>query len=244
MNQTQQKIQVGQRVHCILGGGKDGTVVHIDGEQNPDGCESLGGGAIVMGGNAYFDIVWDNGTESRKVPEAIIRGVQWRIYDEIATQDDIAAAFNRVEREKARKEEDAEAEAETIDNERARLLSAPEYAKLERREGSKKSDHALAAANIRRELKTAFPGYRIKVRSRTFSMGDAVDAYVLGVQPECVDSVLKTAREIVSKYQEGNFDGMEDLYTYTRGVGRVFSALFGGSKYVHANVRTPDQIEW
>ena len=74
-----QTIQQGQRVHCILHGGKDGTVVAIHGEQQPETIEQLAGGAIVMGGVANFDIVWDSGAKSPMVPESIIHGVQWKI---------------------------------------------------------------------------------------------------------------------------------------------------------------------
>ena len=41
--------------------------------------------------------------------------------------------------------------------------------KLEIKPESKKSDHAIAAANIRRELRAAFPGHKFTVRSDSYT---------------------------------------------------------------------------
>ena len=96
---------------------------------------------------------------------------------------------------------------------------------LETTENSKKSSHALAAANIRRELKSAFPGIKFSVRSDCYSGGDSVDIrWELGPTSREVDA-------ITNKYQEGSFDGMVDLYTYDS--DHSWTGKYGGAKYVH-----------
>lgn len=87
-----------------------------------------------------------------------------------------------------------------------------------------KSRHALAAANIRRELRAAFPAHKFTVRSDSYSNGDSINIrWTLG-PTECEISA------ITGKYQTGSFDGMVDLYTYD--TDRTFTATHGGSKYV------------
>ena len=68
------------------------------------------------------------------------------------------------------------------------------------------SSHAATAKEIRKELKKAFPGQKFKVRSDSFSMGNAVRiSWINGVTEDAVE-------EITNKYQYGHFNGMEDMY--------------------------------
>jgi len=69
--------------------------------------------------------------------------------------------------------------------------------------------HAETAKAIRKELKTNFPGIKFRVRSESFSMGDAVNiSWTDGPNRESVEKV-------VDKYQYGHFDGMTDSYNYS-----------------------------
>jgi hypothetical protein len=96
--------------------------------------------------------------------------------------------------------------------------------KLETKATSKKSDHALAAANIRRELAQAFPTIKFAIRSKSYSGGDSVDIrWSLGPTSKAVEA-------ITNKYQEGSFNGMIDLYEYSS--DRTFTATHGSAKYV------------
>ena len=98
---------------------------------------------------------------------------------------------------------------------------------LETKDNSKKSSHALAAANIRRELKAAFPGIKFSVRSDSYSGGDSVDIrWELGPTSREVDA-------ITNKYQEGSFDGMVDLYTYDS--DDSWTRKHGGAQYVQTS---------
>lgn len=83
------------------------------------------------------------------------------------------------------------------------------------------SDHALAAKNIRKELKALSPKTKFSVTSSSFSMGDSVHA-------EYTDGPAWTkANEIVKKYEYGDFDGMVDLYSNKKN----FDGSKGSTKY-------------
>jgi len=69
-----------------------------------------------------------------------------------------------------------------------------------------KSTQAQVAAIIRKELKRN--SIQAVVKSRSFSMGDAVDVTIYNQPPH----VVKAIDEFCSKYQYGHFNGMEDIY--------------------------------
>ena len=104
------------------------------------------------------------------------------------------------------------------------LAHGAAWAYLEQIDNTKKSRHALAAANIRKELKRAFPGVRFSVRAKSFSGGTSVD---IGWGDGPTGAQVKP---IISKYEEGNFNGMEDIYDYDR--DNMWVGIFGGAKYV------------
>lgn len=84
---------------------------------------------------------------------------------------------------------------------------------------------AHAAKNIRIELKKA--GIKAEsVRSRTFSGGDSID---VRLPHDASDDVLVAAKAIAGKYQAGHFNGMEDIYEYSRS---AWTEVFGDAKYV------------
>lgn len=90
---------------------------------------------------------------------------------------------------------------------------------------------AQAAKAIRQELKAKFPNVTFKVRSRNFSMGDAVDIYYTDAMPS------KEVDAVVHKYQEGHFDGMTDMYEYDNMCKDMPQA-----KYVHVNREITPEI--
>jgi hypothetical protein len=91
---------------------------------------------------------------------------------------------------------------------------------------SAKNDALVAAAkNIRKELAAAFAGVKFSVKSSRYSGGDSIDiSWVDGPTTAQVD-------EIADKYQGGDFNGMDDSYTYRR---NDWIRTFGDAKYVHA----------
>lgn len=86
-----------------------------------------------------------------------------------------------------------------------------------------RSAHAAGAANLRRELKDAFPGIKFRVTAKSYTGGSSINIkWEFGPQTKAVE-------DIADKYQECDFDGMQDLETYRRG---TFAAVFGGASYV------------
>jgi len=85
--------------------------------------------------------------------------------------------------------------------------------KTERKEsnkGKRLTGSAACADAIREELKKIFPTVKFSVRSETFSMGDAVRiGWTDGPTTKQVD-------ELTGKYQDGYFDGMQDMYIYNK----------------------------
>lgn len=210
-------VVVGQRVHCIMYGGKDGTVVNIHGTQDAKSCKSLHG-VGVRGGRAHFDIIWDNGTESRQIPESLLRSsVQWRVYSEIFTADQITIAKTTLEAETNRRN------LEKLENQRKWDLEVVElkakYPNLKQQQ-DEPSAPKRAIANIRIELKEKWPKVKFSVRKDGYNTLN-----ISWIDGPTVDQV----ENITAKYKEGYFDGMEDIY---RNVATPFNTLFGDLKYI------------
>jgi hypothetical protein len=215
MNQA--TISKGQKVYSGLCGGRNGIIFNIHGQQSPSSIRSIsGGGCIVMGGIAEFDIVFESGTISRMIPESIVRGVQWEIYDEIASQDEIDAALMFAQAEDIRKTEEERLGA--IEREKSRISFREQHPELETT-GGKKSGGVLCAANIRKELKKAFPGIKFYIHSDYSS-----------VNIHWTDGpTAKELKAITDKYENGSFDGMTDCYNYA---SDAWNDVFGGVNYV------------
>lgn len=71
-----------------------------------------------------------------------------------------------------------------------------------------KTTVAKAAKAIKAELKKAYPGVKFSVTSENFSMGNAVRIYYTD------GPISSNIQKLVSKYQYGSFNGMEDIYEY------------------------------
>lgn len=210
------KVVVGQRVHSILYGGRDGIVTRIHGEQAPQTIGSIGG-FMSYGGRASFDIVFDDHF-SNQLPESVMRGVQWRIYDEVATADEIKEAIATAEAAIARKAAERKAAEERRAAEREKhKTDNPHLLKFADRPGWTRG--RLAATNIRTELKKAFPKVKFKVTS------DRNSVNVSWTDGPAYDVVNK----LVGKYQGGSFNGMEDIYEDNPDA--TFGQVFGDPDY-------------
>lgn len=212
---NQQQIQVGQRVHCILYGGTDGTVVAINGDQGLGRVSrQLGNGVIVTGGVCFLDVVWDKGSQSRGVPEAILRGVQWRVYDDVVDAAAVADAIARAAIYDADMKAKGDAAAQAMRDAMAAarvaglklgLMPADDF-----RAAGKRG--TAAAYNLRLQLKAA----GIKVVSMR---GD-----YNSIRIQVADAAqCDRAKQIAAPYKAGSFDGMSDCYDYDPSAwGRVF----------------------
>jgi hypothetical protein len=177
------------------------------------------GGIMVHGGSAEFDIVWENGTESRKIPETLVRtSVQWRILDELASMDEITAMRGYAILEKQRRTDEAEAKHQAFVAEVQLLREAPEYKHLT--QGGDEYSGTLAAKNMRAELKRSFPKTKFSVRKR----------YHGSVDVEWMDGPpTEAVKAITNKYVSADFNGMEDIENLSAG---PWNQVFGGSKYI------------
>ena len=231
------KLCVGRRVHCILYGGKDGTIIRVHGTPAPETVQQLAGGAVVMGGRADVDVTWDDGTESRRVPESIVMGCQWQLYDEVRSRDDVLRAIHHAEQTEAklRDEEAARAEQHAHDKAEAIAELQREYPWAKADDG-KTTPWARAASNLRRELKLAFPGVKFAVRSKSYSMGNSISVHwTLG-------PTTKEVEAVAGKYQGGHFDGMEDIYENDHSaMGEAVDIVLGQAKYVSCSREIGDE---
>ena len=212
-------IEVGMRVHWDLYGSKDGTIYNITGEQRPETVRSLHDGLMVTGGNASFDVVWDEGSYSNAVSEAIIRGCQWHINpEETRSLIEIEMAKRHADNVIKQKEEAAKevARIRELDKEVMRL-SKPHLKTVEKYSGGKQ-----CAKNMRIELKRAFKGIK-------FSVTSSYDSVNVRWTDGPIDEQVEA---IVERYENGRFNGMEDIYEYN---SSPFNDVFGGVKYVFCN---------
>lgn len=141
-------IVVGTRVNCVLHWTGRGIVSAVHGEQP---------------GTATFDVVFENGEISRGLSENVIRGVQWSILSEIATDAEIAGALAHAEQIATDRKQTDEDSARRIADEVDRLRTDPAYRNLV--QGDDHHSGKIAIQNIRTELKAAFPRVRFSVRN-------------------------------------------------------------------------------
>ena len=220
---------IGQHVHCTLYGGRDGIIVAIHGKQSPQSSRAIFGGVGVTGGNADFDIIWSDGTESFRIPEALAcSSVQWRIRDQVATAEEIAAARAGVvvrKAEEAAKQADAD-KAYALARDEA-IARHPHLTRLA--EGQYGGGGKHAAKNLRVELKAAFP----KVK---FSVTSDYDSIRVRWSDGPTDSQVSA---IADRYCNGGFDAMQDMSYSTP---TAFTNLFGGARYITCNREVSDAL--
>lgn len=221
MSEANHMIQIGQRIHCALYGGKNGTVVRIHGEQDPGSVRNIFGNVGVAGGRAEMEIVYDNGTRT-VVPESLLRGsVQWKIYPEVVGPDQVEAAITRAANCEIQRKAEAAESARLFEEDKARMIAENPHLK---------PGQQNVAANIRAELKRTWPGVKFSVRtSRSSSIQIGWED---GPTQHEVDAVA-------GKFSNGRFDGMTDCYEHRRS---PWTAAFGGTNYVLASREISDNL--
>lgn len=210
------KFEVGMRVYCGLYGGKDGTIIAIHGEQTPGTVRRVLGGAGVAGGSAYIDVAWDtrgeSGGYSKRVPEGIVRGIQWKM---LSGYRDPAEAIAEAEAFVAM--EEAKASAAAVAFEKGKEAVKEKFSFLTVDDGT---DRNIVQKNIRTLLKKEFPKVKFKVTKGGYSA-----RRVSWVDGPTVDEVKK----FTGMFEAGRFNGMEDIYEYD---STPFSEVFGSCQYV------------
>lgn len=211
--------QPGTRVSCSLPYAGAGIVFDIHGAQVPESVQALGRGVGVTGGNARVDVVFANGKISRNVSEALLRGsVQWRVFDEVASENEVQIALKHAQTEQAKREAAACDEAATFAAEVERLKTATELAHLE--QGDDRYSGALAAKNIRKTLKAAFPAIKFSVRKTSYG----------SLAIEWSDGpTVKEVEDATVNFKAGHFCGSEDIYKHQR---TPWNEVFGAAEYI------------
>jgi hypothetical protein len=218
-----------------------GTVLQLNGYDNPRFCiiKNLG---ITPGfesyGTKYQVINIETGQESIKDALSLdhiskkdveIRGIHVYFTDKVLDPEEIMDLVNKAE---AKKKSDIKAKAET-DQARALELDTlkRDYTHLEPVAGNKRSTYAVGAANIRKELKAAFPHIKFSVTSEGYSMGCSINV-------SWVDAVTtEEVERIINKYEYGTFDSMTDC---AGSIDSQFIDLYGGARFVKANRHLSD----
>jgi len=218
-------VQVGQKVYSGLYGGRNGYVCAIHGEQRPESVGSVFGGAMRAGGNAEFDIVFENGSDSHRLPECILHGVQWKILPNVVSADVIVFWQEFAASEKARKEAEAKKSSEDFAADVSALRIDPRFKALQQTGPGTTYGAKLAASNIRKQLKDAFPGVKFSVRCSGY---DAIG--IRWTDGNTKDQV----KAITGRYSGGYFDGMEDIYRSERS---PWTSVFGSANYVSEAVK-------
>ena len=118
--------------------------------------------------------------------------------------------------------------------EKTREQLIEENPQLQQVDPDKYDGRKVAAKNIRTELKASFPGIKFSVRGESFAGGDSIDVR-WGDGP-----TVKEVDSIISKYQYGRFDGMQDMYVYG---DSLWCKVFGDAKYVHGERKVSAENE-
>jgi hypothetical protein len=156
--------------------------------------------------------------------EAAIGRIEIPTDDKRTTQDERAKI--EAEREEMRRMQ-AEREQKRAADKAAALADLKAKYPWAKQDGS---GHARAAFNIKKELQNAFPGVKFSVKSSSFAGGNSVDVHwENGPTSAEVDA-------IISKYEQGSFNGMTDCYEYDHsGYADAVEIWLGSTKYAHSH---------
>ena len=221
-------LQIGQRVYSALYGGRYGVIEHINGKQAPATCRGIQSGCGVAGGSAHVDILWEDGSQSAMLPEALLRSsVQWTLYGNVETQETVAKMRQRAneyadasERKRAYEAEQFAKTTEDLRKEYPWLLNADQEANTVTR----------ASKNIRAMLKRAFPTVKFSVKKSSHSTVDIT--WTDG-------PITRQVEEYTRPFEAGRFNGMEDIFDYKR---TPWNTLFGAIDLIMVHRNTSPEV--
>lgn len=93
------------------------------------------------------------------------------------------------------------------------------------------SSHARAGKNARILLKRAFPKTKFSIKTSAYSGGSSLRVSWVGVKESPTEDEVSP---IISSFEQGVFNGMDDSYSYNQ-VGRGFRDAFGGVRHVFSD---------
>jgi hypothetical protein len=218
MQASQVKIEVGRVIYTNLYNRGRGVIYQVIGEPAPESVQSVGG-IMQMGGRCEVNIAFEYGGRSLRLPECILRGVQWRLLDEVKSADEVAeilaSALSYEAAEKAKADEAKATFKAAAERSLAKGVAAGLIPESEFRAAGKRG--SAAAFNMRLELKQA--GIKARVKQDGYSCINVVVA----------EGDREAAKAIALKYKAGNFDGMSDCYDYSP---CPWGSVFGDVQYV------------
>jgi hypothetical protein len=222
---------IGQTVSSDLYGYGRGVIFYIHGIASPVSASHFLNDTKLSCGRVEFDIVFYCGKICRRLPENILRDVQWNIGDDVCSQAEVDRLVTDALQEERRKEQEIKEIKSAFDSEVDRLKNSPEFSHLKMIEKNKNSTvAAVVSANIRLLLKQSFPGVKFSVKKTNY---DAVTVkWEDGPQNEKVE-------EITRKFKNGCFNSMEDIYEYSES---PFNTVYGGVHYVSVDRRYSDKL--
>ncbi|QXL99732.1 hypothetical protein AUM97_022245 (plasmid) [Cronobacter sakazakii] len=153
----------------------------------------------------------------------------WTLTDKTLSLDEIRSRREVVRVCKQRREEEAARKAEEEQRSREQVSTNPDYQDLLTKK-DEPSTAKLAAKNIRLLLKKHFKGIKFSVRMRDYSCINV--GWTDGPTTEEVDA-------IISRFQEGRFDGMTDMYEYGND---PFNKVYGGVQYLFTSRECSDAL--
>ncbi|WP_447874796.1 LPD29 domain-containing protein [Serratia fonticola] len=219
-------VVVGQVVSTSLYGLGRGVIYLIQGKQSPETVTHRLGGVMATGGNATFDIAFECGRMTHQLHECILHGVQWTIHDEVLGQDEVLRILSNARDEEERRNTEKKRAQKAFQDKVERLKTAPEYSGL----SQEQNGITQVTANVRKELKKAYPGVKFSVRKRHTSSVNI--SWTDGPKEDEI-------KAIIGKYKDGHFNSMEDIYEYCES---PFNKVYGGVNYLFTKREYSDAL--
>lgn len=178
-------------------------------------------------GKISYTILGLNAPTSAPLLETSLRF--YRVIDKTLSLDELRARRQVVQNVTDQREAIHQAKEAARQLENKRVSADPENAGLLTTD-TESNTTKLAAKNIRILLKKHFPGVKFSVRMRDYN----------AIYVSWTDGATKAAVEaIIDHFQEGNFNGMEDIYEYN---DCVFNRVYGGVKYLFCDRSHSDEL--
>lgn len=133
-------------------------------------------------------------------------------HDEVLGQEEVLRILSNARAEEERRDTEKKQAQKAFHNEIERLKAAPEYSGL----SQEQKGVAQVTANIRKELKMAYPGVKFSVRKR--HTDSVTVSWIDGPKEDEI-------KAIVCEYKDGHYNSMEDLHEYC---ATPFNKVFGG----------------
>ena len=164
-----------------------------------------------------------NGTMSLSTPECLVRGsVEWRIYDNVVSIDEVNKAIENVEITINNKTNEKAIEKAKFDDAVLQLQNDPQWEHLDKENAKKQCGGKYVATQIRVGLKKLYPNLKFSIRSDYSSV-------TIGWTDGPTESNVK---KFTNLFINSEFDSYTD---YSNAKITPWNVTFGGCQYVSCN---------